>query len=39
VQAIEHETLPRFGLQFHPEVEHSQFGERIFQNFIAACRK
>ena len=39
VQAIEHETLPRFGLQFHPEVEHTQHGERIFQNFVALCRK
>lgn len=39
VQAMEHETLPRYGLQFHPEVEHSQFGERIFQNFVNACRK
>ena len=39
VQAIEHETLPRFGLQFHPEVEHSQFGERIFRNFIELCKR
>ena len=39
VQAMEHESLPRFGLQFHPEVEHSQFGERIFRNFIDACRR
>jgi GMP synthase (glutamine-hydrolysing) len=38
VQALEHETLPRFGLQFHPEVEHTQQGERIFRNFIAQCR-
>ena len=39
VQALEHEVLPRFGLQFHPEVEHTQHGERIFRNFIQACRK
>ncbi|MFA5860381.1 MAG: GMP synthase subunit A [Candidatus Thermoplasmatota archaeon] len=39
VQTIEHESLPRYGLQFHPEVEHTQFGERIFRNFIDACRK
>jgi GMP synthase (glutamine-hydrolysing) len=39
VQAIEHESLPRYGLQFHPEVEHTQHGERIFRNFVAACRK
>ena len=39
VQAFEHKTLPRFGLQFHPEVEHTQYGEQIFRNFIAQCRK
>ncbi|HWG91816.1 MAG TPA: GMP synthase subunit A [Candidatus Thermoplasmatota archaeon] len=39
VQAIEHEVLPRFGLQFHPEVEHTEYGQRIFENFIKACRK
>lgn len=39
VQAIEHRTLPRFGLQFHPEVEHTQHGERIFRNFVDACKK
>jgi GMP synthase (glutamine-hydrolysing) len=39
VQAIEHESKPRFGLQFHPEVEHTQFGERIFRNFVEACRR
>ena len=39
VQAIEHATLPRYGLQFHPEVEHTQHGEQIFRNFLQACRK
>jgi GMP synthase (glutamine-hydrolysing) len=24
----------RYGLQFHPEVHHSQYGEEILQNFI-----
>ena len=39
VQAIEHRTLPRYGLQFHPEVEHTQHGERIFRNFIGLCKR
>lgn len=39
MQAMEHERLPRFAVQFHPEVEHTQFGERAFRNFIDACRK
>ncbi|MBI2076906.1 MAG: GMP synthase subunit A [Euryarchaeota archaeon] len=37
VQAMRHKTLPRFGLQFHPEVEHTQFGATIFQNFLQVC--
>jgi GMP synthase (glutamine-hydrolysing) len=39
VQAIEHRSLPRYGLQFHPEVEHTQYGERIFRNFIGQCKR
>lgn len=39
VQAMEHETRPLFGVQFHPEVEHTQFGYDIFKNFIAVCKK
>ncbi len=26
-----------FGLQFHPEVEHTEFGIQIFKNFIKIC--
>jgi GMP synthase (glutamine-hydrolysing) len=26
-----------FGLQFHPEVEHTEFGNQIFKNFIDIC--
>lgn len=39
VQAMQHKTKPLFGLQFHPEVEHTEFGERIFKNFIKICEK
>ncbi len=39
VQALEHETLDRFGLQFHPEVEHTEYGQRIFENFIGLCKR
>jgi GMP synthase (glutamine-hydrolysing) len=26
-----------FGLQFHPEVEHAEFGNQILKNFIGIC--
>jgi len=39
IQAIQHKTRPLFGLQFHPEVEDSEFGEDIFKNFIEICRE
>ncbi|MFA6710439.1 MAG: GMP synthase subunit A [Candidatus Methanomethylophilaceae archaeon] len=34
VEAVRSLTRPIFGLQFHPEVEHTQFGEQMFQNFL-----
>lgn len=37
IQAIRHKKKPFYGLQFHPEVEHTQFGEQIFKNFIRLC--
>jgi len=39
IQAIQHKKKPIFGLQFHPEVEDTQFGAEIFSNFVAICRK
>jgi GMP synthase (glutamine-hydrolysing) len=27
-----------FGLQFHPEVEHTKFGNQILKNFVEICR-
>ncbi len=37
VQAMRSLDRPLFGLQFHPEVEHTQFGHDIFKNFLKAC--
>jgi GMP synthase (glutamine-hydrolysing) len=39
VQAIEHESRPIFGVQFHPEVEHTQHGYDIFKNFLKTVKK
>jgi GMP synthase (glutamine-hydrolysing) len=32
--AVRHRSRPIFGLQFHPEVTHTQFGRTIFRNFL-----
>lgn len=39
VQAMENEAGDRFGLQFHPEVDHSEYGAKMFENFIRICEE
>jgi len=39
VQAMKHKTKPFYGLQFHPEVEHTEYGEQLFKNFVYICKK
>ena len=39
MQAMEDERRARYAVQFHPEVEHTQFGEQVFRNFIELCRR
>lgn len=38
VHGIQHRKMPLFGLQYHPEVEHSEYGREIFRNFMDICR-
>ena len=38
-QAMKHRTRPIYGVQFHPEVEHTEHGEAIFKNFTELCKK
>ncbi len=38
-QAVKHPNKPIYGVQFHPEVEHTDFGEKIFQNFLKLAKK
>ena len=37
--AMKHESRPIYGTLFHPEVEHTEHGEKIMQNFVDVCRK
>ena len=36
IMAIEHETLPVYGVQFHPEAILTQYGHELLYNFITA---
>lgn len=36
VAAFEHNALPLYGLQFHPEVYHSTEGKQLIRNFLYA---
>jgi len=39
VAAMRHASLRIYGVQFHPEVTHSEFGQRILENFVRrVCR-
>ncbi|MDP7000731.1 MAG: GMP synthase subunit A [Candidatus Poseidoniaceae archaeon] len=39
IQAMENKKQDRFGLQFHPEVNDSEYGAKIFENFVEICRQ
>ncbi len=39
VQAFKHIDKKIYGLQFHPEVEHTEYGVDIFRNFVKMCGK
>ncbi|MFO7791776.1 MAG: GMP synthase subunit A [Candidatus Saliniplasma sp.] len=36
-QAFKHKDKRIYGLQFHPEVDHTEYGVEIFKNFIKVC--
>ncbi|AAY79944.1 GMP synthase subunit A [Sulfolobus acidocaldarius] len=39
VQAMVNNDNSIFGVQFHPEVKHTEKGIEVFKNFIKICRK
>ena len=39
IQAIKHKDKSFYGLQFHPEVENTEYGEHMFKNFVKICEK
>ena len=39
VEAMVHPSRPIWGVQFHPEVEHTEGGREIFRQFLELCRR
>lgn len=39
IEAMRHKERPLYGLQWHPEVVHTEHGEEVLQNFIELCKK
>ena len=37
--AFKHESKPVYGTLFHPEVEHTEHGEQILNNFLRVCKQ
>ncbi|MGD2169505.1 MAG: glutamine-hydrolyzing GMP synthase [Chlamydiota bacterium] len=38
IAAISHKSKPHFGLQFHPEVSHTENGSILLKNFLKCCQ-
>ena len=39
IEAMKHHKKPLYGIQFHPEVHHTQKGPQLFENFYEVCKK
>ena len=39
IEAMKHKTKPLYGVQWHPEVSHTEKGNELFMNFFEVCRK
>ena len=39
IEAMRHETRPLYGVQWHPEVVHTEGGVQLLENFLEVCRR
>ena len=39
IEAMKHENKDIYGIQFHPEVQHTPRGGEIFENFYKICKQ
>ncbi|MDD2637708.1 MAG: GMP synthase subunit A [Methanothrix sp.] len=39
IEAMRHETRPLYGVQWHPEVVHTEGGIQLLENFLEVCRE
>jgi len=38
IESMKHIKRPLYGVQWHPEVIHTDFGQELLENFIAVCK-
>jgi GMP synthase (glutamine-hydrolysing) len=39
IEAMAHPSRPIWGVQFHPEVEHTEGGRELFRHFVSLCHR
>lgn len=39
IEAMKHKSKPIYGIQFHPEVQHTPQGGELFENFYKICQE
>ncbi|MHC1631106.1 MAG: GMP synthase subunit A [Methanotrichaceae archaeon] len=39
IEAMRHCSRPLYGIQWHPEVVQTEFGDRVLKNFLDICRE